>query len=186
MKKLTKKSLDELAKQMPSVSELEQQSLIGGSFYFDQAGNFVGTHGAGNDIIIANTILNSGIPFSIASDATIRAVLTTMANAMGISGEIGLIYESDNKFAVTDPSGNISFNCYSELMSSNNYYDYLSILRHEQHHQMTVGYSGSWLQNEYQSFIYQINDSSFQYASDWLRDYTMTNYYNLHYGQSYY
>jgi len=187
MKKLTKKSLDELAENMSVVNESEQQYLVGGSFYFDHAGNFIGNYGHGNDIIIANSILHSGIPFSLANDATINAVLTTMANAMGISGGIGVVRTGDNRYAeFNSETGKISFNLNSELMSSNNYYDYLSVLRHEQYHQMTAGYSGSWLQNEYQAFIYQINDSSFQYASDWLRDYTMTNYYNLHYGQGYY
>lgn len=187
MKKLTKKSLDKLAERMPVVSESEQQYLIRGSFYFDHSGNFVGQYAAGNDIIIANSILHSGTPFSLASDATINAILTTMASAMGISGGIGAIRTGDNRYAEFDPeTGKISFNLNSELLSSNNYYDYLSVLHHEHYHQMTMGYSGSWLQNEYQALIYQIDDSSFQYASDWLRDYTMTNYYNLHYGQSYY
>lgn len=186
MKKLTKKSLDELAEKMSVVNESEQQSLVGGSFYFDQSGNFLGRYGAGNDIIIANSILHSGIPISIASDATIRGVLNTMANAMGISGGIGVVRTGNNIYAEFDPeTEKISFNLNSELLSSNNYYDYLSVLHHEHHHQMTSGDAGS-LQSEYQAFIHQINQPSFQYVSNWLRDYTMTNYYNLHYGQSYY
>lgn len=140
---------------------------------------------AGNDIVMANSILHSGIPISIASDATIRGVLNTMANAMGISGGIGVARTGDNIYAKTNSNGKISFNLNSELLSSNNYYDYLSVLHHEHHHQMTLDDSGS-LQSEYQAFIHQINQPSFQYVSNWLRDYTMTNYYRLHYDQSYY
>ena len=124
---------------MSVVNESEQQSLIGGSFYFNQSGNFVGQYGTGNDIIIANSILHSGISISLANDTTIIAALTTIANAMGISGGIGAIRTGDNRYAEMDPSGQISFNLNSQLLSSNNYYEYLSVLRHEQYHQMTVG-----------------------------------------------
>lgn len=108
-----------------------------------------------------------------------------MAHGIGINGSTGFTYSNDNRFAQMDGSGKISFNVYSELLSSNNYYDYLSILRHEQYHQMTIGYSTTWEQNEYQAFIYQMNDPSFQNVSWNVRNETVTNFGLLHVNQTY-
>lgn len=83
---------------MSVISESEQQSLIRGSFYFDQSGNFVGQYGTGNDIITANSILHSGMPLSIAPPETVRNVLTIMARAVGISGNINIVFESGNLY----------------------------------------------------------------------------------------
>ncbi len=185
MKKLTKKNLDELANSLPTISESEQKSCNGGSFVYDQSGALLGERGTGNDIIIASSLYEAGIGFSLASPEAFKNVLSTMASGIGINGAIGLTYINDNRYAQTDQSGNISFNYYSELLSSNNYYDYLSILHHEHHHQMTLDDHGTH-QSEYQALIHQINHSSFQYVSDSLKEDTMTNYYNLHNGQSYY
>ncbi len=52
MKKLTKQSLDELAKEMPVLSEEVQISLIGGAKYFDLSGTFLGDIGPGDEMRI--------------------------------------------------------------------------------------------------------------------------------------
>lgn len=49
MKKITKKSLDELAKIMPPLSEEEQRGCIGGTLYFNESGVFLTQIGAGAD-----------------------------------------------------------------------------------------------------------------------------------------
>ena len=49
MKKLTKKNLDELAKKMPVISEIEQRSMVGGTIYVDYDGFELGRVG-GSDI----------------------------------------------------------------------------------------------------------------------------------------
>lgn len=75
---------------MPILSEIQQNSLIGGAMYFDSNGNFVGSYGEGNSIIIVSTILHSGISFDIASEETVDKVITTMARAVGINGNINI------------------------------------------------------------------------------------------------
>lgn len=52
MKKVTKKSLDELARIMPALSEEEQRSYVGGTWYFDVSGAFLEQVGTGNDVRI--------------------------------------------------------------------------------------------------------------------------------------
>ena len=54
MRKLTKKSLEELGNSLSTISESEQKSYNGGSFVYDQSGVFLGERGIGNDIIIAS------------------------------------------------------------------------------------------------------------------------------------
>ena len=187
MKKLTKKSLDELAEKMPVVSESEQQCLIGGTFYFDYEGNFIGKIDDGrNELRVATSIIaiDSSVGFSQASQNTVGAVLSTMAHTMGISGNIDMGYLPGN-IAQTNSNGQITFNIASSLFNASNYYDFLSVLYHEHHHQMTMGDHGSG-QSEYQALIYEINQSSFQYTSEAYRQDTMSLYYNYHSGQSYY
>ena len=182
MKKLTKKSLDELANSMSIISDAEQMCYNGGTYVYNSAGTYLGYRGTGSDVVIASSLYATQFDsISVADDQTILNVLNTIARG------IGLTHANDNRFAEMDSTtGKISINAYSELLSSNNYYDYLSILQHEKYHQMTIGYSTTWEQNEYQAFIHQINDSSFQNVSVFLRDYTIDNYNNLHNSQSYY
>ena len=184
MKKLTRKSLDELAKKMSVLNESEQQNLVGGAFYYDDSGNFLGEYGTGNNILIANSIYDPGMCLSIASEETVGYVLTTTANAIGISGDIGIYYDPF-QYAKHE-SGQVYVNYNGDLISDNNYYDIVSVLHHEHFHQMTIpDYSGTNLQNEYQAFIYQINHPSFQYVSEHLRSGTMANYERLHNEQEY-
>ncbi|SFL05056.1 hypothetical protein SAMN05216357_111111 [Porphyromonadaceae bacterium KH3CP3RA] len=183
MKKLTKKRLDELASNMLTVTESEQQNLVGGSFYFDHSGNFIGQYGSGNDIIIANSILHSGIPLSIAPPETVGNVLTTMARAVGISGNVNIVFENGNLYGRAHSNGQVDFNYNANIMAYNNYYDFLSVLHHENHHLMTLEDAGT-SHSEYQALIYEINQSSFQYTSDYYRDSTM-NLYNFYHSGGY-
>ena len=48
--------MDELTKIMSVVNESEQQDLVGGTFYFDYSGNYLGSSGSGSDIRIATSI----------------------------------------------------------------------------------------------------------------------------------
>lgn len=105
---------------------------------------------------------------------------------IGIVGAIGITY--DNRiYAYHDPSnGRINVNYNGDLVTNNNYYDIVSVLRHEKYHQMTIGYSTTWEQNEYQAYIYQMNDPSFQNVSWNERNEIVTNYGLLHVNQTYY
>jgi|AGTN01.1.fsa_nt_gi hypothetical protein len=175
MKKLTRKNLNELASDMLTVSELEQQNLMGGSFYFDYSGNFIGQYGTGNDIIIANSILHSGMAFSLAPPEIVASVITTMARAVGISGNVNIVFESGNVYGKAHSNGQVDFNYNANIMVYNNYYDFLSVLHHENHHLMSMEDRGT-TQSEFQALIYEMNQPSFQYASDPYRTLTINQY----------
>ena len=78
MKKLTKKNLEELAKEMPVISEIEQRSMVGGTIYVDYDGFELGRVG-GSDLFYVigtkdmyyhardNDIQDYGKPLSLTS-----------------------------------------------------------------------------------------------------------------------
>ncbi|HMM18642.1 hypothetical protein [Proteiniphilum sp. X52] len=175
MKKLTRKSLDELAKTMPIVSKTQQNGFIGGAMYFDSNGNFVGSYGEGNGIIIAPTILHSGISFDVASPETVGKVMTTMARAVGISGNVNIIFDRGDLYGRAHEDGSVDFNYNANIMAHNNYYDFLSVLHHENHHLMSMEDAGT-SQSEFQALIYEINQPSFQNTSEYYRSNTMYQY----------
>jgi hypothetical protein len=179
--------LSELAEKMSVINESEQHALVGRAFYFNSSGDFLGEHGDGDWIMIAESTSDPGLHISTASEEVIGNVMTTIGGGIGISGAIGVSGfqgEYANAYATHD-NGQVSVNYNSNLIYNGNYHDIVSILHHEHYHQMTQGYETTWLQNEYQAFIYQINHSSFQNVSDELREFTLTNYSNLHNSQTY-
>ncbi len=176
MKKLTRKSLDELAKTMPIVSKTQQNGYIGGAMYFDSNGNFVGSYGEGNGIIIAPTILHSGISFDIASEETVGKVITTMARAVGINGNINIIYDRGQLYAQAHSNGDVDWNYNSNIMAYNNYYDFLSVLHHENHHFLAASSEMTDDQFEFQAIIHEMNQPSYQYTSEYYQNVTMSAY----------
>lgn len=51
MRKLTRKNLDELAKEMSVISEIQQKTFIGVTHYYDiVSGTFLGTVGSSDDV----------------------------------------------------------------------------------------------------------------------------------------
>lgn len=185
MKKLTRKSLDELARVMPVISEAKQRIYFGGTFYYNNSGQLLGEIPDGNYAIkIGNSTGDSGaIDFSASNQDTKNNVLTTMANSIGISGSIGFFEnpENPNHMGGIDASGNIYVNSNAKIYLSGNYYDFLSVLHHEHYHQMTLsGYAFSSGQNEYQALIYEINQSGFQYTSDYYKSGTYNAYDQFH------
>ena len=50
MRKITKKSLEELAEVMPIIHEVEAKSFVGGTIYFDISGNRLGTVGSSDEL----------------------------------------------------------------------------------------------------------------------------------------
>jgi hypothetical protein len=51
MKKMTRKSLNELAIMMPTLNEIQQKTFIGVTHYYDiVSGTFLGTVGSSNDV----------------------------------------------------------------------------------------------------------------------------------------
>lgn len=186
MKKLTKKKLDELTKTMPVVDEMEQRNFIGGTFYFDYSGKFLGQIGSGNDVLIGTSIIDSNAIFlSSASEETMGKVLTTIGRTMGISGDIAIAH-GDERFCGGHESGQIYVNYDANFKKYNNYYDFLAVLHHEHYHQMMwqYGYDFSNDQNEYQALIYEMNQVGFQNTSEFYKSGTL-NAYNS-YGSGYY
>lgn len=151
MKKHHKLNLDELADEMEGISRQEQESSAGGEVYVSPEGQYLGeTSGNSYMVIISsgdyNQFRNSGsetlnrysTSFAFLSPDDQARVLSGMAGApcqvYGNSGSIseqGRIFDTDpDAFGFTRPDY-IGMNSYGQVMRSNNYWDILSILRHE-------------------------------------------------------
>jgi hypothetical protein len=182
MRKLTRKNLDELAKEMSVISEIQQKTFIGGTFYFDYSGNYLGKIGDSNEMQIGTSVIDSGsIPFSIASAETVEKVLTTMGNAIGISGDVRIAYGNGNYQGGVDENGQIFVNYQGNIFGENNYFDFLSLLHHEHYHQTTQsGYTFSSGQNEFQALMYEINQPGFQNTSQYYKENTLNDYYSYY------
>ncbi|SFL04934.1 hypothetical protein SAMN05216357_111106 [Porphyromonadaceae bacterium KH3CP3RA] len=177
MKKLTKKSLDELAENALNVSELEQQTIIGGAFYFDYSGNYLGSSGPGSDIRIATGLgsISTSIPFSEAASSTVGGVLTNMAHLIGYSGTVGTdFFENPGKYAQA-AGGQITYNMGSPAFDQGNYFDFLCTLIHENHHVITP-YDAGTPQSEY--YAYRAVKDSYFYS-------LVSNEYRAHIESSY-
>ena len=55
LRKLTRKGLDELANEMPQVSEIQQQAFVGGACIFDYYGNFLSEIGSDDIQVLSCT-----------------------------------------------------------------------------------------------------------------------------------
>ncbi len=111
MKRVLKKSLDELSKVMPIINESEQSSCVGGTFYFDAQGNYFGSKGSGDTIRVLNDygvsnyigltamgLDDSGsFMFYDRSLTTKNAILSNIGDALG-SGTISGIYRNNAVF----------------------------------------------------------------------------------------
>ena len=188
MKKLTRKSLDELARVMPVVDELKKRNYVGGTWYFDKAGVQVAYIDDGSQEIRIGTP-ESSIAFSSTSMDVVAKVMNTMGASIGVNGSIIV----DNKYGngvygYTDPSsGKISINMTSPSFEGSNYCDFLSTLHHEHYHQMNIGNGLSYDENELQALIYEMSQPSFKNASQEYKAETLKvydRYYKKIYGDS--
>ncbi|MFA7492263.1 MAG: hypothetical protein WCZ43_01955 [Proteiniphilum sp.] len=185
MKKLTKRNLDELAVNMPIIDEKEQQDIIGGTFYYSASGQLIhATYDGSNEMRVVldinNWVVSGGGMFDPISGSyslnevgsnVVANVLSHIASSIGISGAIGVTYRSGTA-AWVDSSGQIFFNNASNIFDEANYYDILSVLNHEHHHQMTMydhGTTGSEIAAlEYEMSLSTFHLTSPEYQSDTL------------------
>lgn len=167
MKKLTKKLLHELAISMPIIDEMEQQNFMGGTFYYDYSGNYLGSSGPGSDIRVATNwgTIGESIGFSEAAPSVVGGVLTSMANSIGYSGTVGVSYYDDPGKYAQAQGGQITYNLGSPSFGQDNYYDFLCTLLHENHHVMTPEDAGS-PESEYYAYQYEMTTFAYSQASD--------------------
>ena len=173
-RKATKKSLDELRKIMPVLSEKQQRACIGSARYYDVQGNFLGTFGSGLEMrVIApesfSHLLSTGdssrlhgTPLSSASDSTRRAVL------------LRYLPPHLADFEWTDQSGIFAGFTLGGTFRigrgdwKDHHGDIMSIIAHETHHYNSGNFSGCW-EEELGALMTQINCSTYDNTSHWLR-----------------
>lgn len=198
MKKITKKSLDELAKVMPPMSEQEQRSFIGGERYYSPSGVFLGKVGSSDQIRIVDDLmfqLNCGVsgfnqdPSKIniwstslnqASDATYQSVIRSiMADNGDIAPNMNIEIDYVGTYYMRTIRGfNNSGVCSVELrvnrseFTNGNYYDLKSTLSHEYMHWSNpdrTGVTGS-IQSEEEALKAQASAGDWKNASPEYKD----------------
>ncbi len=138
-RKITRASLDELAKIMPTLTEKECRSVIGGAWYYYPNGDFKEETGSSDNIYVYENGKN--VLLSEATNTAKRNVIGTLTKEiMGYSGQIGLA-DSGTIHANLDKNGTLWLN--SGAKTLNNYYDLRSILEHEGAHYDDFKNSGS-------------------------------------------
>ena len=163
---------------------LIQKDFVGGTFYFDHNGNYLGKIGSSNDIKIGTSVSDSNaISFSTVDRETMGKVLTTMGQSIGIYGDVA-IGRGDDRYWGGQENGQIYVNYYASFIGENNYYDFLMVLHHEHYHQMMwqYGYNFSDAQEEYQALIYEMNHAGYQNTSEYYRSKTTEIYDKYHSG----
>ncbi len=177
MKKLTKKSLDELAKEMPIIDETYQKTFIGGTYYYDIAsGTFFGQIGSSDDVRFVNSSeyemcqnLNAehyGSTFVSVSSGTQAAYIK---NFFGGTGNIIISSTTNTDVAGLTASGNLVINPNSSVWVNKN--DTSSTLYHEMIHYNANDYTinpndqNSINQAEFTAFMAQISTAEYQNTS---------------------
>lgn len=189
MKKLIKKNLDELALSMPIINEMEQKNFVGGTLFYSENGQLIHTIFDGSNeirvVLDMNTWLSGGIfnpisgSYSVneVGSNTVSNILTNIASGVGIAGAIAI----DNRpgvIAWVNSNGQVFFNMGSSVLQSGNYYDILSVLNHENHHQQTMYDHGS-IESEIAALEYEMALSTFHLTSPEYRSATISEYNRL-------
>ncbi len=176
---VTRKSLDELRKVMPVLTEQEQRECEGRAYYYDDtSGNYLGKLGTSNEIRIVNSstfnslkgcnddseLFGSSRSLDSSSLSIKQNVMRAMARNVGYTGNV---YMSDkdvsNNGSHSIDSG-IGVNRNSTLFESGNYYDFLLLMCHEKNHSETMGDLGT-AKSEYEAYSAMVSRPEFQYAS---------------------
>ena len=167
MRKLTKKSLEDLAKTMSVIDETEQQNFVGGTFYYDYNGNYLGSYGTGNDVRIATSMSDIGgsIAFSSAPSSVVGSVLTNMSRFLGYSGIVGISYNDNETNYGSATAGQIMYNPGSPAFVGDNNFNFWCTLVHEMHHVNTPGDVGTD-QSEYYAILSVKNSYYYTMASE--------------------
>lgn len=156
MKKLTKLNLEELVRQMESVSCDEEKFVIGGDFYYTPEGESLGRvgvgdtirvidrnnfslYGGGNEYALNDSNRGGAVTFGKAEPNAQRQIASNIA---GVS--FGIINDSSNPdLAATSGSWNVQtgeinhmfyLNMGQDIVAAGNFYDIQLILYHETVH----------------------------------------------------
>lgn len=201
MKKLTKKSLDELAKEMHVMSEEEQESMLGRAYYYDLYGNLIGICGDSSEIrVIDNSLygaaiagglggisgdgdwrnnLMGSIPFR---DSTLQQ-RTNIIRSIGIQAGLSNYYmdirDLDNytrNGEYNHSTGMVTINSNSILFEFGNYNDFYCTLKHENYHKNNYIPNGSTAQMERDAYNHVLDQDQYDYASPYYKDLVARNY----------
>lgn len=180
MKKLTKLNLEELSKNLPTLSQEEQQTNQGGYYCFDAGGNYLGKTGDNPEVRVMTSsdynqnksmgeygiMAHSQALYSAGSQSK-EQIIKRIGTMNGYNVEVD--YGDQSIYGWVNPTGNggsgsivINANSYSNVTC--NYYDYVCTMMHEQQHINTPDDAGTAF-SEYQAYNTVINSSAFQYAS---------------------
>lgn len=180
MKKLTKKNLDELAKEMPTINENMQRSFIGGDIFYDQSGNFLGNFGPGdafkvisdpeyNDLVQYGIDPNRTYGVSLADSSISRTVKTKVM--LGYLSSLGITYvQIDPSYTwqagfVPTPGGSGHvFTMNSSGVCLQNESSLLSTLDHESYH-IATNYVNSPT-TEVEAIMQQVNSATYASTND--------------------
>lgn len=165
-RKITRMTLDELAKKIPVLTEQESSKILAGAWYYYPNGTFFMSAGTSDNIYVYEN--GNSVLLSEASHSAIRNVLGQLSQQiMGYSGIIELA-SSGSVTAGFDRHGSLWFNL-ADTATINNYYNLRSTLYHESSHYDDYTGSGAIIDgNEGEIRAYERQVSS--------PDYAMTSY----------
>ncbi|MFI3315362.1 MAG: hypothetical protein R3Y04_06820 [Rikenellaceae bacterium] len=186
MRKLERKSLDELAQKMPLIKESEQAQFVGGYKYYDASGNYMGTLGSSNEIrllynnlldlnsiVLAgdctetnNTAYNMSISYSDMSSMQKETVISTILKETDatFSGDVSFTYSSSSAEIGSSESGNISINVDHYVLSDGNYYNIKSALVYGITSATTIGGN-----SEYEALYAQVYHPDFENCTETMK-----------------
>lgn len=155
-RKLTKKSLNELAQVMPVLSEKEQDELVGGAQLFTKDGTYLGQVGTSQEVRITteNTytqlqsydlsyqdslVGNMSAGLSGQAIQTMEKVMNSIAQMAGIDSGIKIEVKNVQgwtAYGSTTSTGGIWLNANSDTIVYDgcNMYDFMSTIIHENYH----------------------------------------------------
>ena len=183
-RKLSQKSLNELAEIMPVLSEKEQESCIGGTHFYNLSGTFLGSVGPGNDIrIISQEELytakyeseqnndytykssNSWGSYIQQSDISSDSVVNIVNHATGVDKSVirvtsGVVKEVETIIVDSGSSGYFLIQIERASLSLKNTGSLNSTMRHESSH-ITRPSENQWL-DEDDAYMLQTSDPAFK------------------------
>jgi hypothetical protein len=179
-KKLTRKSLDELAKEMPTINENMQRSFIGGDIFYDQSGNFLGNFGPGDAFkVISDSEYDDLVQYGINPNRTYGVSLADTSISTSVKYKVMMGYLSSYGITnvqlrpdytwqagfVPEPGGSGHvFTMNSSGVCLQNESSLLSTLDHESYH-MATNYINSPT-TEVEAITQQVNSATYASTND--------------------
>lgn len=197
MKKLNRKSLDELARKLPVINESEQRQLIGGIRYYDGSGNFIGKFGSSDNIMITvaseamiseayassgmaneydNFIYNSSMSYSetpeVTKVAVFNSILNELESGVGVTGTVGIV--DGAKF--DSESNKICVDFAHIYFQEGNYYNIKTILSRELYSGTILTDYSEQYRLEYEAYYQQIYSPDFENLTSVLKAALINNF----------